>query len=146
MVMMNDEDLFLLVVNGVEGSCNQLRVKTVHFAGRPDHHHEAGDDGDLDDDVGGDLAIVGLSSLDKEQHESIMPFLGKKEGMWEGESVKPLTEESTMPSFDTKDEEFIIMLLAMGELELGELVELLDDDDVKEIPRPYPIRLQQMIV
>ena len=48
-----------------------------------------------------------------------------------------------MPSFDTKDEEFIIMLLAMGELELGELVELLDD--VKEIPRPFPIRLQQII-
>jgi len=50
-----------------------------------------------------------------------------------------------MPSFDTKDEEFIIMLLAMGELELGELVELLDDDDVKEIPRPFPIRLPETV-
>ena len=80
---------------------------------------------------------MGLSSRDEEQNESIMPFLGKQEG----DSVKPFTEESTMPFFDTKEGEFIIMLVAMGELELGELVELLDDDDEKEIPQPFPIRL-----
>ena len=34
-----------------------------------------------------------------------------------------------------------MMLEAMGEVELGELMELFDDD-VKEIPRPSPIRLQ----
>jgi len=42
----------------------------------------------------GDLAIVGLSSLDKEQQESIMPFLDNKEGLQVG--------ESTMLFFDIK--------------------------------------------
>ena len=37
-----DEDLPLLVVNGGESSCNQLRVETVHFAGRPGHDHLVG--------------------------------------------------------------------------------------------------------
>ena len=38
-----------------------------------------------------------------------------------------------------------MMLEAIGEVELGELMELFDDD-VKEIPRPSPMRLQKMIV
>jgi len=42
----------------------------------------------------GDLAIVGLSSLDEEQQESIMPFLDNKEGLQVG--------ESTMLFFDIK--------------------------------------------
>ena len=66
---------------------------------------------------------MGLSSLDEEQKESIIPFLGK--GLQE--------EESTMPFLDVKGEESIIMLEGMGGLELGELIELCDDE-VKEIP------------
>ena len=81
-----------------------------------------------------DLAIVGLSSLDEEQQESIIPFLGK--GLQEG--------ESTMPFLDIKGEESIIMLEGMGGLELGELIELCDED-VKEIPWPFPIRLPHII-
>ena len=83
-----------------------------------------------------DLAIVGLSSLDEEQQESIIPFLGNKEGLQEG--------ESTMPFLDIKGEESIIMLEGMGGLELGELMELCDDE-VKEIPWPLPIRLPHII-
>jgi len=82
----------------------------------------------------GDLAIVGLSSLDEEQQESIIPFLGK--GLQEG--------ESTMPFLDIKGEESIIMLEGMGGLELGELIELCDDE-VKEIPWPLPIRLPETV-
>ena len=66
---------------------------------------------------------MGLSSLDEEQQESIIPFLGK--GLQEG--------ESTMPFLDVKGEESIIMLEGMGGLELGELMELCNDE-VKEIP------------
>jgi len=84
----------------------------------------------------GDLAIVGLSSLDEEQQESIIPFLGNKEGLQEG--------ESTMPFLDIKEEESIIMLVAMGGLELGEQIELCNDD-VKEIPRPFPILLPETV-
>jgi len=73
----------------------------------------------------GDLAIVGLSSLDEEQQESIIPFLGNKQGLQEGESA--------MPFLDIKEEESIIMLEGMGGLELGELIELCDEE-VKEIP------------
>jgi len=82
----------------------------------------------------GDLAIVGLSSLDEEQQESIIPFLGK--GLQEG--------ESTMPFLDIKGDESIIMLEGMGGLELGELMELCDDE-VKEIPWPLPIRLPETV-
>lgn len=84
----------------------------------------------------GDLAIVGLSSLDEEQQESIIPFLGNKERLQEG--------ESTMPFLDIMEEESIIMLVGMGGLELGELMELCDDD-VKEIPWPFPIRLPETV-
>jgi hypothetical protein len=83
----------------------------------------------------GDLAIVGLSSLDEEQQESIIPFLGNEERLQEG--------ESTMPFLDIK-EESIVMLVGMGGLELGELIELCDDD-VKEIPWPFPIRLPETV-
>ena len=83
-----------------------------------------------------DLAIVGLSSLDEEQQESIIPFLGNKQGLQEGESV--------MPFLDIKEEESIIMLEGMGGLELGELMELCNDE-VKEIPWPLPIRLPHII-
>ena len=72
-----------------------------------------------------DLAIVGLSSLDEEQQESIIPFLGNKQGLQEGESA--------MPFLDIKEEESIIMLEGMGGLELGELMELCNEE-VKEIP------------
>jgi len=82
----------------------------------------------------GDLAIVGLSSLDEEQQESIIPFLGK--GLQEG--------ESTMPFLDIKGEESIIMLEGMGGLELGELMELCDEEG-KEIPWPLPIRLPETV-
>jgi len=84
----------------------------------------------------GDLAIVGLSSLDEEQQESIMLFLDNKEGLLDG--------ESTMLFFDIKEEVSIMMLVAMGEVELGELMELFDDD-VKEIPRPSPMRLPETV-
>jgi len=79
---------------------------------------------------------VGLSSLDEEQQESIMLFLDNKEGLLEGESIMPL--------FDIKEEESIMMLDAMGEVEFGELMELFDDD-VKEIPRPSPMRLPETV-
>ena len=49
-----------------------------------------------------------------------------------------------MPFLDIKGEESIIMSVALGGLELGELMELCDDD-VKEIPWPLPIRLPQII-
>jgi len=82
----------------------------------------------------GDLAVVGLSSLDEEQQESIMPFLDNKEGLY----------ESATAFFDIKDEESIMMLELMGEVELGELMELFGDD-VKEIPRPSPMRLPETV-
>merc|ERR1719234_479043 len=37
-----------------------------------------------------------------------------------------------------------MILVAMGEVELGELIELCDDD-VKEIPRPSPRRLPDTV-
>ena len=36
-----------------------------------------------------------------------------------------------------------MILVVMGEVELGELIELFGDD-VKDIPRPSPMRLQEI--
>ena len=88
-----------------------------------------------------DLAMVGLSSLDIEQQESIMLFLVSEEGLLERESVVSFEGvESSMPFFVIKEEESI-MLVLMGKPELGELIELLDGDVEKEIGCPPPIRL-----
>jgi len=65
-----------------------------------------------------------------------MLFLDNKEGLLDG--------ESTMPFFDIKEEVSIMMLVAMGEVELGELMELFEDD-VNEIPRPPPMRLPETV-
>ena len=73
------------------------------------------------------LAIVGLFSL-----ESSSFLLGDKGELLESGSEMLLVMEEPI---------MFIMLAAMGELELGEQVELFGEE-VKDIARPLPTRLE----
>ena len=73
------------------------------------------------------LAIVGLSSL-----ESSSFLLGDNDELYESGSEMLLVMEEPI---------MFIMLAAIGELELGEHVELFGEE-VKDIARPLPTRLE----